>query len=194
CLANHGGDCQSEVPTIDKLRVIDCRLRTVVPAPPNCSYAALSYVWSQVHSAPQLNQEASKTLPSRMPRLVEDSLAVALQLGYSYIWIDRYCIDQLDEETKHMQIRQMDQIYAAAKVTIIAAGDQHPSGLHGASGTPRRYHSHVHLRDCTLVSTLPTLEYAIEQSPWSKRGWTYQEMILSKRRVYFTPWQVYYEC
>jgi hypothetical protein len=33
----------------------------------------------------------------------------------------------------------------------------------------------------------------IDASRWSKRGWTFQEALLSKRRLYFTEQQVYFE-
>jgi hypothetical protein len=36
--------------------------------------------------------------------------------------------------------------------------------------------------------------HSIMQSTWFTRGWTYQEAILSKRRLFFTEEQVYFEC
>ena len=36
--------------------------------------------------------------------------------------------------------------------------------------------------------------HAINASKWSTRGWTYQEAVLSRRRLVFTEHQVYFEC
>lgn len=35
---------------------------------------------------------------------------------------------------------------------------------------------------------------SISQSKWSSRGWTYQEKILSKRLLIFTPYQTFFQC
>ncbi|KAM0797691.1 heterokaryon incompatibility protein-domain-containing protein [Usnea florida] len=45
-----------------------------------------------------------------------------------------------------------------------------------------------------LVSTLEDPRIRIRDSEWAKRGWTYQEGVLSNRRLVFTEEQVYWEC
>ena len=45
-----------------------------------------------------------------------------------------------------------------------------------------------------LVSTLEDPRTTIKQSEWATRGWTYQEGVLSNRRLVFTPQQTYWEC
>ncbi|PQE17214.1 Heterokaryon incompatibility protein [Rutstroemia sp. NJR-2017a BVV2] len=45
-----------------------------------------------------------------------------------------------------------------------------------------------------LVSTLPDPRTTIRSSKWAARGWTYQEGVLSNRRLVFTPSQIYWEC
>jgi hypothetical protein len=52
--------------------------------------------------------------------------------------VDKYYIDQTDDEDKHIQIRNIDQIYTNAKLTIVAAfGSEPTTGLPGVGGTPR---------------------------------------------------------
>jgi hypothetical protein len=46
----------------------------------------------------------------------------------------------------------------------------------------------------TLVSTMEDPRITIRNSEWATRGWTYQEGILSKRRLVFTEKQAYWEC
>jgi hypothetical protein len=45
-----------------------------------------------------------------------------------------------------------------------------------------------------MVSTLSSAEWLVETSKWSSRGWTYQEGLLSKRRLIFTDQQIIWEC
>ncbi|KAF2752158.1 HET-domain-containing protein [Sporormia fimetaria CBS 119925] len=49
-------------------------------------------------------------------------------------------------------------------------------------------------RRLRLVSTMQEPRVSIQKSKWSTRGWTYQEGVLSNRRLVFTPEQVYWEC
>lgn len=45
-----------------------------------------------------------------------------------------------------------------------------------------------------LISTMEDPRVSIRNSDWATRGWTYQEGILSNRRLVFTKQQVYWEC
>jgi len=48
--------------------------------------------------------------------------------------------------------------------------------------------------ELTLVSTMQEPRTTIRNSAWATRGWTYQEGVLSNRRLVFTEEQVYWEC
>jgi hypothetical protein len=100
--------CQNvfELP-VPGFRVIDCESRRIIPVPSECHYVALSYVWGAQGSNPQ--QEVDNMIPSVAPRVVEDAIIATRKLGFHYLWIDRYCINQ-EAEDKHMQIRRMDLI------------------------------------------------------------------------------------
>ncbi|OQO15630.1 hypothetical protein B0A51_18708, partial [Rachicladosporium sp. CCFEE 5018] len=82
------------------------------------SYLALSYVWSEVDSDLDCPAETPGVMRSTLLRTV---LRLALDLGYQFVWIDRYCIDQDDEKHKMQQIGCMGEIYAGADMTIVAA-------------------------------------------------------------------------
>jgi hypothetical protein len=45
-----------------------------------------------------------------------------------------------------------------------------------------------------LISVLQEPRITIRNSEWATRGWTYQEGVLSNRRLVFTEQQVYWEC
>lgn len=70
-------------------------------------------------------------IPASLPVVVDDAITVVKTLGYRYLWVDRYCIEQENPENVEKQIAQMGQIYRDAEITIIAASDQ--GGLPGVS-------------------------------------------------------------
>ena len=109
--------------------------------------------------------------------------------------IDKYCVDQSNEQRKYEQIRQMDLIYSNAEVTIIAAAGEDASfGLPGVNEATRLYQPNMKIGGYHLTSTLPHPKTLVESSKWSTRGWTFQEAILSKRRLVFTDRQVLFDC
>lgn len=90
-------------------------------------------------------------------------------------------------------ISQMDQIYANAAFTIIAAADGDTElGLCGVS-MPRQLQRRVHIQDVILLE-LPSAAAGLTSSKWATRGWTYQEGYLSRRRLIFTKTQVLFVC
>ena len=81
CNQNHAGTClRGTTPAISGFRVIDCSNRSVVSAPENCHYTALSYVWGLSVS----------THSNGFSPVVEDSISATLALGFKYLWVDRY--------------------------------------------------------------------------------------------------------
>jgi hypothetical protein len=192
CLQSHEGHCGQDDSSGFPLKVIDCASRKLCDIAPGTPYVCLSYVWGNASVA----HDISSTLSGCLPKTIEDSIWVALQLGYSYIWIDRYCIDQQNDAEKHHLITNMGTIYRGATLTIIAAaGDSPHSGLPGINGTPRRqqYSLAVGTSGQRILGLEPP-EYDIEDSVWSTRRWTFQELVLSRRRLVFTRSQMYFQC
>lgn len=87
CEETHKGRCRprSVGPVSDYgLKFIEVSSRTVIEAPTECRYMALSYVWGK-------QPEFSPTLHlQRLPRLIEDAISVTIVMGYKYLWVDRY--------------------------------------------------------------------------------------------------------
>jgi hypothetical protein len=89
----------------------------------------------------------------------------------------------------------MNLIYAGAEITIInTAGDGADSNLSGIGDAHRPLQLQASIGSTVLVSTLGSPRNHITKSVWSTRGWTYQESILSTRKLVFTEEQVYFEC
>ncbi|OOG00869.1 hypothetical protein ASPCADRAFT_136868 [Aspergillus carbonarius ITEM 5010] len=135
------------------------------------------------------------SLPTRVHPAIEDAITVVKHLGGRYLWTDKYCINQDDTQEKHDQISRMDLIYSGAYATIIAAGsDDTQSGLPGVGAVARLHQPQAVAGKTRLVSTLPSIRRALTRSPWITRGWTFQEVILSRRCLFFTDYQVYFMC
>ena len=190
--------CQIGEQQISGLKVIDCSSLSVVATPPSCLYVSLSYVWGQSRTVED-DDEFTLNGPlesrgTRLPQTIKDAITVTVGLGFQYLWVDRLCIDQNNEGEKHDQFRQMDSIYNGAELCLVAvAGVDGNFGLPGVS-RPRKGQLTTNIGDIQLFCTTIHPHTAIENSKWSTRGWTYQEAVLSRRRLVFTEEQVYFEC
>lgn len=162
------------------MRFIDCLsdLIKVVAIPTgDVEYVTLSYVWG----APRAEEAASPTNDvQNVPLTIRDAMVVVRELGLRYLWVDKYCIE---DSNKHIMISRMDNIYKAARLTIVAAsGDD---AFHGIPGVSRMYHL-----ECNgSIIYFQDPEDEIKASRWSTRGWTYQEGVLSSCCLIFTSTQ-----
>jgi len=210
CLSEHGTLCGEDdvLPktAVRGMKVIDCETLEIKHATAKTKWVALSYVWrlavddtssSSIISKPAAAQDPTGLrLPATIPSLIADAIKVVRELGYNYLWIDRYCIDQNDKAEVREQIAQMDRIYRGAELTIIAAGNNNGlEGVHVGDSVQRpilRAASFGQTASLYETDTNPITE--IRRSPWFSRGWTFQEAILSRRRLFFTPSQTLFEC
>lgn len=177
CLINHQRYCQRNLfePEIQtQFRVIDCKTRNVITAPLDCEYAALSYVWGQP-SASKFDAGSDKhdqtiwSVPDGCSEVINDSMKVVLEMNLQYLWVDKYCIDQLDALDKHNQISRMDVIYASARFTIIAATKVPDCGLPGIDRTWRRQQPCLKIRDRIIAHTLSHPSTLLKDSKWATR-------------------------
>jgi hypothetical protein len=89
--------------------------------------------------------------------------AVTLNLGYRFLWIDRYCINQSDNTEAQSQIKQMGFIYQESDLTIIATARTGPS-----YGLPDVSKSHLKLQPVVRTNEhlISQLLYRISAVPW----------------------------
>jgi len=197
CREGHSKRCElpaeamAPLAEISSLKMIDCRTGKLEPWSGQ-PYATLSYVWGN-ESAPLFTPGLD--IP-QLPSTIQDTIALTLARGIGHLWIDRYCINQQNDAEKAEQLPKMDLIYNLSEVTIInAAGEGTQAGLAGVGkprSTIRQPQARIGSRLLISSTKHPTLD--IRQSVWWSRGWTYQEGVLTRRRIVFTRRQVYYEC
>ncbi|PQE25831.1 hypothetical protein CJF30_00000546 [Rutstroemia sp. NJR-2017a BBW] len=176
--------------------MIDVVDRTVVSYPQECDYFALSYVWGGI--SPSSNALENKCLP----RTIEDAIKVTKALGRRYLWqwVDALCIDQSPNPTeaqmeeKRKQLDLMGTIYNCATVTLVAeTGDDGDAGLSGISA-PRLAQLKENIDGYVLFTVPQEHDLEVEDVTWSRRAWTYQEELLSRRMLRFNESQVLFDC
>ncbi|KAL5323673.1 hypothetical protein ACEPPN_008213 [Leptodophora sp. 'Broadleaf-Isolate-01'] len=189
CQELHPERCKPTSITVPNLQLIDCETKMIIPAS-NHEYVTLSYLWgTDEDETPFAGQ-----FPLQLPRTIEDALVVTLKLGFRYLWIDRYCINQQNKSETAAQLQAMGSIYRNSQLTIIAAaGDDPTYGLPGVRKRHRQHQSHAQIGE-TYIRGIQRIDHIVQPSRWNSRGWTYQEGILATRRLIFTTSQLYYEC
>lgn len=118
-----------------------------------------------------------------------------------YLWVDTLCILQDDENDKSRLIGNVDDVYDNATVTVIAAdGSDANAGLRGISshtGHPIEPTKIVDASDGAILNLsicVPSLCEEVRRSTWNTRGWTFQEQCLSRRCLYFTAEETFFNC
>jgi len=136
-----------------------------------------------------LHDRAFDCYREKIPRTIRDTISFIDQLGIRCLWVDALCIIQDDAESKHDQIRAMAGIYANSYVTVIAGnGWDADHGLRGFQGvTKERNLSSFSKSDINEISQPFS-------SIWYTRGWTFQEMVFSPRKIVFQYQLALWEC
>lgn len=212
CDRYHGSQCSPRVNRQEPdIRLIDttnqCIVsRRVLGSSTRQDYVALSYVWGNVQQlyVPAGGGYSALTKKGALrglkpPETIVDAMQLIQRLGLRYLWVDALCIKQDDFLDKEEQIARMGSVFQSALFTIIAAsGSDCDAGLPGIrSGTRFKQQQLVEGGDITLLSSIQHPYEKIlspETSKWSRRAWTFQEELLSRRRLIFTDEQVWWRC
>lgn len=89
----------------------------------------------------------------------------------------------------------MHLIYGSAVLTLIAAaGDDSEYGLPGVGSRERVEQNVLSTGNKLYIRTFPHASRTLDASKWATRGWTFQEGLLSKRRLILTDHQVSFQC
>jgi hypothetical protein len=173
CLQSHGPACTKRFSEVVDMALIDCDSMAIVEADGSSPWIALSYVWGDRHQSPAAQGlRLGSKLPDCIPRIIQDAITVTKQLGYRFLWVDEYCIDQSNEQRRSQQIGRMDAIYRLADLTIVAAaGNDKAYGLPGVDKTKRKRMKAVPLAGITLFAILDDPDCTLERTKWFTRAW-----------------------
>ncbi|KFA78022.1 hypothetical protein S40288_07466 [Stachybotrys chartarum IBT 40288] len=200
CISEHGAKCWP-LQQLDGLPawLVDVRQQCLVAATPEHSYFALSYVWGNVEAAELIQenlidflQPGAFDVANRdvvIPKTVRHAMELVALLDETYLWVDRLCICQDDADTKDEHINIMSHIYNNSLVTLIAAsGWDANHGLRGIKGVTEPRNLSPNAGDDYFKSIEP------QSSIWYSRGWTFQELFFSQRRLMFNYNVAIWEC
>ncbi|KAK8241455.1 heterokaryon incompatibility protein-domain-containing protein [Phyllosticta capitalensis] len=213
CLVEHGMECQNptKVWSIRPAWLINVVDQCLVPGSvaTDAEFVALSYTYG---NQPGLKIDAatlskllrpgslnSSEFAERVAPMIKHAIYLTRAIGEHYLWADALCISQIDQGERKRELESMGAIYANAVVVIIAADGVAKDGLLGLKDVsePRNFKQKlVPLRgtESVVFRETPTSEVTSGAGPYYKRGWTHQEMLFAKRKIYFYDHQVHWEC
>ncbi|KAK1981125.1 heterokaryon incompatibility protein-domain-containing protein [Colletotrichum cereale] len=180
-------------------------------------YVALSYCWGPKEDADRQLKTTPATLSAHfekvpfesMTPVVRDTVVVCRALGIRYLWVDALCIIQGDPDDWNNKSLSMGRVYYCSALTICPLAST--SCLQGYLGLrPPGYDVEFQSTKQNSVRGTYTLYPSSDdrvsfwnQSPlmidlgqavWEKRGWTYQENMLSNRLLFFGPGLWHFSC
>lgn len=181
----------------ETLRLVDS---TSIPPFP---YVALSHCWGPLKEdqkfctyTDNIDQFKTSIEFDRMPSTFRDAVTVTRGLGIDYLWIDSLCIIQDDTQDWATESRRMEQVFSTAHCTL---------GVSSAKSSLEGFLHNRSLRPCVQLSTKDSdIMYVCEAiddfysdvdlGELNSRGWVLQERALSRRTIYYTSTQAYWEC
>lgn len=187
---------------------MECRIVRGEDIPKALEYITLSHRWGTKKDIPKLTMENielwMKELPmDKLSRTFCDALEIARRLGVSYIWIDSLCIIQDGDDGVDWtaEAPTMQEVYSNAVANICASWAEDQDGIFSkrsplshpriqissADGVSKEY---LLARDLPMTSW----ENKVLRSPLSRRGWVFQEQLLSLRNLHFCRDEVLFEC
>ncbi|KAL1606224.1 hypothetical protein SLS60_003626, partial [Paraconiothyrium brasiliense] len=196
------------------------RIRLVETASRTGDYMTLSHRWP---APPKVLQGATTSanladrilgedaLESSLPRHFIDACIMTLRLGYEYIWIDAVCIIQGTDDAAARdwayEAARMASYYQNSKFTIAATYGDDTIGLFHVEHSRPLIRLPYRARSSSMA-TWPSFFYLIPRDRYSNtdyvdhvarsdlltRGWVFQEWILSRRILSYTPTGFYFQC
>ncbi|KAF7541336.1 hypothetical protein G7054_g725 [Neopestalotiopsis clavispora] len=211
CLTKHGTLCCNpfRVRHTHPAWLIDVVKNCLVPGDGISDFVALSYRWgkatclqTELANLDELQQPGALLLPrfaDLVSPVIQHTTKMIHVLGERYLWADALCIVQNDSEQTAQQLLLMGAIYASAKFTVVATDGDASYGIPGLKGIsqPRNLQQTIiplGRKDAIIQRNNPKMSNLPEASHYSSRAWTFQEFVLSKRRLIVGKNQFHWSC
>lgn len=171
-------------------------------------YLTLSHCWGDIQplqlTSQSIHQFKSSIPTDDLPKTFLDACNTTRKLGHEYLWIDALCITQDDPEDWAIETGRMSSTYGNSFLTIAAtAAENAAQGLF--------YPNEERDRNAWLPALIHrswgaqfsgdfyVCDYRdwwakLGDSPLNRRGWAFQERILSPRVLHLGLEQVAFEC
>ena len=194
-------------------------VRLVLSAGARANYACLSHCWGASQLLKTTKSSLDKHLEripwNDMPRTFRDAIAVTRYLRLQYLWIDSLCIIQDDREDWKTESASMANIYANSFLTIAATSAMGAAsgfltdagnilaqvadgggGGNGDKGYDVRVRADIHhpLFEGSTDGRGRNLFWSLDHWPLLKRGWIFQERMLSPRVLHMGRPEMIWEC
>lgn len=183
----------------EPVRLVQTSHNSAVKGP----YIALSHCWGALSKeqrcctyANNIEQRKACIEYDALPSNFQDAVLITRALGMRYLWIDSLCIVQDDPADWSVEAIRMEDVFSNAYCTVAASS---------AASSLIGFLRHRRQRDAIKLSTpegeplylaegVDDFRADVENSILSSRGWVLQERALSRRTIYYTSTQVYWEC
>ncbi|KAM0254235.1 hypothetical protein ACHAP5_000222 [Fusarium lateritium] len=129
-----------------------------------------------------------------IPATFQDAIGLTIKLGIEYVWIDSLCIIQDSQDDWHTEASHMASVYSQAYVTISATSAQDSaSGLKGQDVMLKHpceinpswtgFQNQISPGPVRIIDRGAFCEEVLSQ-PLFRRGWVFQEWILSPKTIH----------
>ncbi|KAI0411895.1 hypothetical protein F5X98DRAFT_383183 [Xylaria grammica] len=131
-----------------------------------------------------------------LPKTFQDAIQVTGGIGIEYLWIDSLCIIQGDREDWGRESSLMEGVFSSAYCTIAASSSK--SSAEGFLNV-RQPRLCVQLETASMgklyvCQNIDNFHRDVGLGELNSRGWVMQERVLSRRSIFYTSTQVYWEC
>lgn len=210
-LLDVGGSTLAEEPRLI-LCADDLELRTAIDTP----YAALSHCWGEGSRPPKtetfsMSHRLQEIPLHSMPRTYRDAIMLTRSLHIRYLWIDSLCIIQDDKADWERESAVMFDVYRNAHITLCALVNSCDDGFLSQvrQEVEIPFRSSLNPQCCGTLSLREVWPHdslarwhdrvndwkrQFSFCEWNNRGWTFQELLFSPRKLICGLQQFHYDC
>ncbi|RDH26218.1 heterokaryon incompatibility protein-domain-containing protein [Aspergillus welwitschiae] len=126
-----------------------------------------------------------------LPKVFQDAITVTRELNKQYLSIDALCIIQGDQKDWEEEGARMDKVFASAYCTIASSS---ASGWNDGFLNRTQDFCQSEVVNSLGQKNIDDFCKLVDEGQLHTRAWVLQERALSRRTIYFTAQQTYWEC